>query len=1083
VILDVADAANAFTVGQVLNQTTGNLVKLGPGTLVLSNTNTYSGTTVIGSAGGPTGGTLRLSGVGRISGTSGTAAPLIYSGTLDTNGINVTTAAFTLGGGAAATTAGVTTGSGTVTLGGNVTFDATNNAGGATIAGNLNLGNANRTFTVGDSTGASNDLTISAAITSGSLTKAGAGTLLLSGSNSYAGTTTGTGGVLQFANKNALYGGTTASWTKTNITVHSGATLAVNVGDSGDLFTDANVATLLTGIGGTVNNNGLRAGSNIGFDTTNATSGTFTLSTVVANTLGTGSGAVGLAKLGAGTLVVQGANTFTGTTFIGTLGGGNAGILRLASTGSISGIATVFGGTLDFDGNSRTLTALNLGGGGAGSAASVLTGAGTLTLNGNAAFDATNNPNGATISGNVSLNNAARTFTVGDSTAAAADLTIDALISGGSASGGLTKAGAGRLVLSNTANSFAGKTAIQAGTVEFSSIANVNGGASNLGAPTTPGNGTIDLGSTTSAGGLRYTGTGHTTDRVINLAGTTGGATIDAAGSGALVLTGANTATGIGNKTFTLSGTSTAANAIGVIAGTGVSVNKTGSGLWRLTGASSYDGQLQVLDGTIVVAAAVGSSGNNSPFGTGNGTIIGSSATGASGTAVLLADGVDITRSFAVASSGSGGSQVVVLGATGTGVAIFGSSGVSIRLGRQVTLQASGSATARFNALWKDGNGNDDPVVGYTIGSAGNAGLVQLESSLSGSATGVSIVNGTAQLFNNNQGGEQIAPATPVTVGSTLGAATLDLNGLSQSLSRLTFAGNSGSVTTGTAAGGMLRLVSSGSVSVSGTGHVISSLVDLVAPTTFDTGSASTLTVSSVISSTSGAIGLTKTGLGTLWLSAANTYSGATQVNAGTFVVNGSLGSGALSVAAGATLMGSGTIGGAATIAGIHSPGNSPGVETFSSNLTYTGSSSQVIWELWNNTVSNSPLAYDQIVVNGNLDFTGATSLVLDFGGTGVGSVDWTDSFWDSNKTWTLFDVAGTTSNLGNFSLTNSPTSWLDANGLAFASSTRKDNSFSVTQQGSDVLLRYTVVVPEPASLALAAIGIAAAAWAARRRQ
>jgi hypothetical protein len=179
--------------------------------------------------------------------------------------------------------------------------------------------------------------------------------------------------------------------------------------------------------------------------------------------------------------------------------------------------------------------------------------------------------------------------------------------------------------------------------------------------------------------------------------------------------------------------------------------------------------------------------------------------------------------------------------------------------------------------------------------------------------------------------------------------------------------------------------------------------------------------------------------------------------------------------------MGSGTVGGPATIAGIHSPGNSPGIETFSSNLTYSGGSSQVVWELWGNTTSNSPVAYDQIVVGGDLDFAGATSLSLGFTGAGS-SVDWTDPFWGSDRTWTLFDVAGTTSNFGNFALTQSPNNWFDASGQAFASSSRAENTFTVVKNGNDVLIQYTVVIPEPGALALAGIGIAAAAWALRSR-
>jgi autotransporter-associated beta strand protein len=414
---------------------------------------------------------------------------------------------------------------------------------------------------------------------------------------------------------------------------------------------------------------------------------------------------------------------------------------------------------------------------------------------------------------------------------------------------------------------------------------------------------------------------------------------------------------------------------------------------------------------------------------------------------------------------------VAVLGITGAGASTFGG-GHNITLGRGVTLQASNAGTVTFANNWVNASG----PVAFTIGSDGNAGVVVLESELP-TSTGVSIVRGTARLQTNTD--NRINSATPVTIGSSLGSATLDINGQSQTLSNLSFAGNSGSII-----GGTLRLATSPNVAVEGTGHVISSLVALEAAASFNVNAASRLQISSAISGNS--FGLTKTGAGILELSGQNTYIGDTTVSAGTLVVNGSLGAGNLSVAAGATLMGSGTVGGPATIAGIHSPGNSPGIETFSSNLTYSSGSSQVVWELWGNTNSSGDRGslYDGINVGGNLDFAGATSLLLDFGGTGVGVVNWNDTFWDSPQTWTLFSVTtGTTTNFGNFSLVNSPASWFDSNGLAFSNSSRSENTFSVSQSGNNVVVTYTVIVPEPGAIALAGIGIAAAAWAYRRRR
>jgi len=58
--------------------------------------------------------------------------------------------------------------------------------GSATFAGNIDMDGGTRTFTIADGAAAT-DMSISAVITNGALTKAGPGTLALSGANTYAG--------------------------------------------------------------------------------------------------------------------------------------------------------------------------------------------------------------------------------------------------------------------------------------------------------------------------------------------------------------------------------------------------------------------------------------------------------------------------------------------------------------------------------------------------------------------------------------------------------------------------------------------------------------------------------------------------------------------------------------------------------------------------------------------------------------------------------------------------------------------------------------------------------------------------------
>ncbi|NBV97570.1 MAG: hypothetical protein EBT30_08530, partial [Verrucomicrobia bacterium] len=107
------------------------------------------------------------------------------------------------------------------------------------ISGN---GNSTLTFNVADVTGNANaDLTVTANLQNSrgvlsSLNKAGAGLMVLAGSNSYTGSTTVSGGTLQVGN-----GGTTGNLgTANGVTLSNGATLAFNRTDSyGGNFTQA----------------------------------------------------------------------------------------------------------------------------------------------------------------------------------------------------------------------------------------------------------------------------------------------------------------------------------------------------------------------------------------------------------------------------------------------------------------------------------------------------------------------------------------------------------------------------------------------------------------------------------------------------------------------------------------------------------------------------------------------------------------------------------------------------------------------------------------------------------------------------
>ena len=317
----------------------GSFEKAGSGTLTFSGNNTYTGDTTISA--GPlklTGtladttdvinsGTYDVDATDTIQSLSGSGAVELASGiTLTTGDSGNDTVSGVISGAAALTKVG----SGTLTLSGSNTYSGSTTlaAGIISISSSANLGatpgtvdadniifnggtlNTTGTFTLGTNKGisltgngtlntdSSTTLTYGGIISgSSNLKKSGAGTLLLTGSNTYTGSTTLSAGTISISSSDNL-GATPGSADADNI-IFNGGTL----NSSANFTLETNKGITLTG-DGTVNTD---------------SSTTLTYGGVI-------TGSENLIKTGTGTFVLSGINTYTGNTTI------SAGTLTVSGT-------------------------------------------------------------------------------------------------------------------------------------------------------------------------------------------------------------------------------------------------------------------------------------------------------------------------------------------------------------------------------------------------------------------------------------------------------------------------------------------------------------------------------------------------------------------------------------------------------------------------------------------------------------------------------------------------------------------------------------------------------------------------------
>ncbi|EGL7561243.1 autotransporter outer membrane beta-barrel domain-containing protein [Salmonella enterica subsp. enterica serovar Agona] len=525
-----------------------------------------------------------------------------------------------------------------------------------------------------------------------SLTKTGAGTLILNAENTYTGSTTISEGTLIATNVEAL--GTGNVTDNATLEMNTGGDFDNAISGSGQVVKSGDETLTLSGAnsytGGTTISGGTLVASNVealgtGDITDNATLELNAGGDFANNIGGTGS----VVKSGDKTLTLSGSNTYTGGTTIsgGTLVASN---VEALGSGDVTDNATL-------EMNTGGDFANNIGGTGS----VVKSGDETLTLSG-----ANSYTGGTTISGGTLVASNVEALGTGDVT----DNATLELNTGGdfdnaiSGSGQVVKSGDKTLTLSGI-NSYTGGTTISGGTLVASNV-------DALGSGDVTDNATLEL----NTGGdfdNAIGGTGSVVksgDKTLTLSGAnsyTGGTTI----SGGTLVASNVEALGSGdvtdNATLELNTGGDFDNAIG---GTG-SVVKSGDKTLTLSGTNSYTGGTTISGGTLVAnnveALGTGDVTNNATLELNTGgdfdnAISGSGQVVKSGDKTLTLSGAN---SYSGATTISGGTLIAThVNALGTG---------AIDNRASLLLDASGQFTV--TDLTTESGGNTEIGAGSTL--------------------------------------------------------------------------------------------------------------------------------------------------------------------------------------------------------------------------------------------------------------------------------------------------------------------------------------------------------------------------------